>query len=54
MCEVIACCRHDEVKITIDFLAITLGNNGLKGSSGLLECDARAGFVAAELAQSQA
>ncbi len=46
--------RHDEVEITTDFLAISLGNDRLKSSASLLECDTGLCRIASEFAQAKA
>jgi hypothetical protein len=45
--------RHDEVKISIDLLAVPLSDHCLESSGGLLEGYARVCSVAAELAKTK-
>jgi hypothetical protein len=53
MCEVIARCRHDEVEIAIDLLAIALCNHSFQGCGCLLEGGPGLGCISAEFSQAK-
>ena len=52
--EMIACCRHNEVEVTINLLAVAFGDDCFEGSCSLFESGARLCGVAIEFAKAKA